>query len=441
MENGRHMSATSEPAAMQWSVGGLSRDRMARLAALRCTKFVATTILLLCLLVFAVAKTLEGRWVWLGFVTAFAEAATIGGLADWYAVVALFRRPLGLPIPHTAIIPSNQDRIAETFGRFIEINFLTPESVHRKLSEVDFAAFVADWLSDSLKAEALASFVARLVPKILQAVEDTGLRYFATKQILDQISKVEVASLAAELLSAFTDNRRHQRLFDEFTKITGNFLKDEKALAVLREKIREELPSVFNLFCVDAYLLKQIVASAAALLEEVRADHDHPLRGEFDSFVHCFVDKLRHSPDYSRCAEQVKCSFFARLELKELANNVWANMRLFIEQDVAADQSITRRYLAGLFVEIGQNINNNQQIRSDMNEGFVVALSSFLESQKSSVSDFITEQVKSWDLDQMTCVIEINVGRDLQYVRFNGMLIGGLVGLALYSVELLMLTN
>lgn len=412
-----------------------------RLAALRRTKLLATAALVLCVIVFAVAKSFQGRWPWLGFVAAFAEAATIGGLADWYAVVALFKRPLGLPIPHTAIIPSNQHRIADNLGRFIETNFLAPEPVRQKLKEVDFAALAADWLSDRAKAEALARFVGRLVPKMLQAVEDTGLRDFATKRILERVGKVDLAPLAAELLSAFTDDRRHQRLLDEFTKIIGNFLKDEQALAAMREKIRNELPSVFNLFRADAYLLKRIVASAATLLEEVRADPDHPLRGEFDSFVHGFVERLRQSPDYARRAEQLKRNFLARPELRGLAKDVWESMRRFIEQDAAAERSMTRRHLTSLFVEIGQNLARDQQIRADMNEGFVVALASFVEGQKSGVSGFIAEQVKGWDLGQMTTIIEINVGRDLQYIRFNGMLIGGLAGLALYSAELLLLAN
>lgn len=410
---------------------------MEKLKALRRTKLFATAALVVCVCVFAAAKSLEGSWPWLGFVAAFAEAATIGGLADWYAVVALFKRPLGLPIPHTAIIPSNQERIAENLGRFIETNFLAPEPVRQKLKEVDFAAHIAQWLSDRSRAESLSVFVGRLVPKMLQAVEDTGLRDFATRRLLERAGKVDVAPLAAELLSAVTEERRHQRLFDELTKLIGNLLNDEKALAVLREKIRAELPSVFNVFRADAYLLKRIVASAATLLEEVRADPDHPLRGEFDNFVYGLVDKLKHSPEYARRANQLKLNFLARPELRGLADDAWSSIRRFIEQDVAGSSSTTRKHLTSMFVEIGQNLAGDPQIRADMNKGFVVALSSFVESQKSGVSGFIAEQVKSWDLGQLTRLMEINIGRDLQYIRFNGMLIGGLAGLVLYCVELL----
>ncbi|MER9936179.1 DUF445 domain-containing protein [Mesorhizobium sp. M0088] len=413
----------------------------AKLSALRRTKFLAAAALALCVLVFALAKSFERTYPWLGFVAAFAEAATIGGLADWYAVVALFRRPLGLPIPHTAIIPENQNRIADNLGRFIEVNFLAPEPVREKLAEVDFSALVADWLADTERAAGLSRFVVRLVPQTLAAVEQSGLRGFVTSRMLEQIEKVPLAPLAAELLSALTDDRRHQKLFDEFTKVIGRFLNDEQALATMREKIREELPSLFNLFRADAYLLKKIVASAGSLLDEVRADPDHPMRAEFDRFAQGFVEKLRTSKQYAKRAEKLKRDFLARPEVKGLAGEMWASLSQFIEQDAKAPNSVVRAHLANMFVEVGRHLAGDAQIRADMNQGFVVALASFVESQKAGVSTFIADQVKRWDLAQLTRLIEINIGRDLQYIRFNGMIIGGLAGVVLYVAERLFLVN
>lgn len=416
-------------------------DAAAKLSALRRTKFIATAALAFCVLVFALAKSFEHSYPWLGFVAAFAEAATIGGLADWYAVVALFRRPLGLPIPHTAIIPENQNRIADNLGRFIEANFLAPEPVREKLAEVDFAALVADWLTDAERAAGLSRFVVRLVPQTLAAVEQSGLRGFVTSRMLEQIEKVPLAPLAAELLSALTDDRRHQRLFDEFIKVVGRFLNDEQALATMREKIREELPSLFNLFRADAYLLKKIVASAGSLLDEVRADPDHPMRAEFDRFAQGFIEKLRTSKQYAKRAEQMKRDFLARPEVKGLAGDMWESLSLFIAQDAKAPNSVIRAHLTNMFVEVGRHLAGDPQIRADMNQGFVVALASFVESQKSGVSKFIADQVKRWDLAQLTRLIEMNIGRDLQYIRFNGMIIGGLAGIVLYTIELLLPVN
>ncbi|MER9135176.1 DUF445 domain-containing protein [Mesorhizobium sp. M0830] len=419
----------------------IGSDADAKLSALRRTKFAATAALALCVLVFAMAKSFEHSYPWLGFVAAFAEAATIGGLADWYAVVALFRRPLGLPIPHTAIIPENQSRIADNLGRFIEVNFLAPEPVREKLAEVDFSALVADWLADADRAAGLSRFVVRLVPQTLVAMEQSGLRGFVTSRMLEQIEKVPLAPLAAELLSAVTDDRRHQKLFDEFTKVIGRFLNDEQALATMREKIREELPSLFNLFRADAYLLKKIVASAGSLLDEVRADPDHPMRAEFDLFALGFVERLRTSKQYAKRAEKLKRDFLARPEVKALAGDMWASLGQFIEEDAKAPNSVIRAHLANMFVEVGRHLASDAQIRADMNRGFVVALASFVESQKSGVSTFIADQVKRWDLAQLTRLIEMNIGRDLQYIRFNGMIIGGLAGVVLYLAERLFLVH
>lgn len=413
-------------------------DGAVKLAALRRTKFMAAASLGLCVAVFAAARSLQGRYPWLAFVAAFAEAATIGGLADWYAVVALFRRPLGLPIPHTAIIPENKDRIADNLGRFIEANFLAPGPVREKLDEVDFAALVADWLSDRERAAGLSRFVARLVPQMLDAIEQSGLRGFFARRMMEQVERVELAPLAGELLSAFTEERRHQKLFDEFTRVVGRFLNDEQALASMREKIREELPSLFNLFRADAYLLNKIVASAGSLLEEVRADPDHPMRAEFDRFVETFIERLKTSKSYARRAEKMKRDFLARPQLRDIADATWASLRTFIEQDAGAPDSAIRAHLAGMFVEVGKHLTQDAEIRADMNRGFVVALSSFVESQKSGVSRFIGDQVKRWNLAELTRLIEINIGRDLQYIRFNGMIVGGLAGLMLHSAEVLL---
>jgi uncharacterized membrane-anchored protein YjiN (DUF445 family) len=433
--------SSSDPLPAAAPIGNLAAADAEKLAALKRTKAVATAMLALCVAIFAAAKSLEHRWPLLGFVAAFAEAATIGGIADWYAVVALFKRPLGLPIPHTAIIPENQNRIADNLGRFIEVNFLAEKTVRKKLNEVDFASLVADWLSDPQRAAGLSRFVAQLVPQTLSAIEQSGLRGFITSRMLEQVEKVPVAPLAAELLSAFTDDRRHQKLFDEFTKVVGKFLNDEDALAAMRDKIREELPSLFNLFRADAYLLKKIVASAGSLLEEVRKDPEHPMRAEFDRFVVKFIDRLRNSRDYAKRAEKMKRDLLSRPEVRELAQDMWESMRSFLEQDARAEKSMIREHLAGMFVEVGRHLAADPQVRADMNQGFVVALSSFVETQKSGVSKFIADQVKGWDFGQLTRLIEINVGRDLQYIRFNGMIIGGLAGLLLYLAELFFTAN
>jgi len=420
-------------------VGGqlsLSSPRDAERARdLRRIKLAATALLVFTAVLFLLARHYEPRhWAW-GYVASFAAAATVGGLADWYAVVALFRRPLGLPIPHTAIIPRNHLRIADTLGEFIETNFLAPGPVEARLRDVDFAALVADWLADRERAAALADFVLRLLPQTLGAIDQSGLKAFLGKRIMTELERVELAPLAAGLLSAVTEKGRHQRLLDELLGALEKVLTNEETLAALRERIRKELPALFNLYRADAYLLRKIVASTSGFIQDARADRRHPLRLEFDSFVTGFIERLRSSQAFARRAESLKHDLLARPEIAAIAEGAWDSLRTFLEKDSQAPDSQIRRQLEAMLVDIGGQLARDPAIRAEINRGMVRVLADFVQSQKSGVGRFIADQVKSWDIDMLIGRIELTVGRDLQYIRFNGALIGGLAGLALHALE------
>ena len=398
-------------------------------------KLAATLLLVGTAALFGVARHYEPfHWAW-GYVAAFAAAATVGGLADWYAVVALFRRPLGLPIPHTAIIPRNHLRIADTLGEFIETNFLAPEPVEARLREVDFAALVADWLSDRERSAALARFILRLLPQTLAAIDQSGLRGFLGKRILAELERVELAPLAAGLLSAVTEKGRHQRLLDELLGALEKVLTNEETLEALRQKIRKELPALFNLYRADTYLLRKIVASTAAFIRDARNDPQHPLRREFDGFVTGFIDRLRTSAAFAQRVESLKHDLLVRPEVAAVAEGAWESLRSFLEQDAQAPDSQIRRQLENMLVDVGGQLARDPAIRSEINRGMVRVLAEFVESQKSGVGRFIADQVKSWDIDVLIGRIELTVGRDLQYIRFNGAMIGGLAGLVLHGLE------
>jgi uncharacterized membrane-anchored protein YjiN (DUF445 family) len=420
-------------------VGGqlrlISNRDAERARDLRRIKLAATALLVFTATLFLVARHFEPtHWAW-GYVASFAAAATVGGIADWYAVVALFRRPLGLPIPHTAIIPRNHLRIADTLGEFIETNFLAPEPVEKRLGEVDFAALVADWLVESERAAALADFVLGLLPQTLGAIEQSGLKGFLGKRIMTELERVELAPLAAGLLSAVTEKGRHQRLLDELLGALEKVLTNEETLAALRDRIRKELPALFNLYRADAYLLRKIVASTSGFIQDARADRRHPLRVEFDSFVTGFMEQLRSSQAFARRAESLKRDLLARPEIAAIAEGAWESLRSFLEQDSRAPDSQIRRQLEAMLVDIGGQLARDPAIRAEINRGMVRVLADFVQSQKSGVGRFIADQVKAWDIDMLIGRIELTVGRDLQYIRFNGALIGGVAGLALHALE------
>ncbi|WP_454630430.1 DUF445 domain-containing protein [Bradyrhizobium cenepequi] len=409
-----------------------------RAAELRRVKWLATGVLAATFVLFLAAKALLPVHPIFGFIAAFAEAATIGGLADWYAVVALFKRPLGLPIPHTAIIQSNQERIAEKLGEFIEKNFLEAGPVEAKLREIDFGAFIADWLRDRKRSTDLARFVLRLLPEAFSATENSGLMKFASRRVTAQLLAVDLAPLAAGALRGFVQEGKHEGLLDDILRVLHQTLTTKETMAVIRDKVRAEMPTLLRLYRADKFVVNRIIASATKFFEEVRDDPKHPFRGEFDRMLLSFVERLGSDRAFADRINGLKRDLLARPELESLARNIWSNVKDFIERSARGETQVLQQHLARMFAEAGEALAGDGELRAEINEGLVAILRTVIADQKSGVSTFISDQMKAWDMQQLISLLEINVGRDLQYIRFNGSLIGGLAGLILYTIEYLL---
>src|ERR1700716_2994550 len=324
-----------------------------RAAELRRVKLLATLVLAATFLIFIAARALMPMHPAFGFVAAFAEAATIGGLADWYAVVALFRRPLGLPIPHTAIIQSNQHRIADKLGEFIEVHFLEAAPVEAKLRQIDFGSFIADWLRDRKRSEDLARFALRLLPEAVSATETSGLMTFITRRITAKLMSIDLAPLAAGTLRGFVQEGRHQGLLDDILRAMHQTLTQAETMAVIRDKIRAELPTLLKLYRADKFLVNKIVASATTFFEEVRNDPKHLFRGEFDHMLLSFVERLGSDQAFADRIDGLNRDLLARPELGDLARNVWSNARAFIERSASGETQVLQQILARMFAEAG----------------------------------------------------------------------------------------
>ncbi|MBR0757696.1 DUF445 family protein [Bradyrhizobium jicamae] len=406
-----------------------------RAAELRRVKWLATGLLAATFAVFIAARTLLPVHPVFGFIAAFAEAATIGGLADWYAVVALFKRPLGLPIPHTAIIQSNQQRIAEKLGEFIEQNFLESGPVEAKLRQIDFGTFIADWLRDRKRAEDLARFVLRLLPEAFSATETSGLMQFITRRVTTQLLSIDLAPLAAGALRGFVQEGKHEGLLDDILRVMHRTLTQEETMAVIRDKVRAEMPTLLKLYRADRFVVNRIIASATKFFEEVQGDPNHPFRGEFDRMLLSFVERLGSDKAFAERIDGLKRDLIARPEVANLGRTIWANAKDFIERSATGESQVLMQQLSRMFVEAGEAIAGDAELRGEINRGLVAILRTVVAEQKSGVSTFIADQMKAWDMEQLLQLLEINVGKDLQYIRFNGSLIGGLAGLALYTLE------
>jgi uncharacterized membrane-anchored protein YjiN (DUF445 family) len=249
---------------------------------------------------------------------------------------------------------------------------------------------------------------------------------------------IDLAPLAAGTLRNFVKEGRHQGLLDDLLRGVHEAMTTAETMSMIREKIRSELPTLLKLYRADKFLVNKIVASASAFFEEVRNDPAHPFRGEFDRMVLNFVDRLGTDPAYAERIAGLKRDLLARPELTSLARHVWDNMRTFFERSASGETQVLQQYLVRVFMEAGEALAGDAELRAEINQGLVAVLRTVVAEQKSGVSTFISDQVKSWDMGQLIALIEINIGRDLQYIRFNGSLIGGLAGLALYTLEYLL---
>jgi uncharacterized membrane-anchored protein YjiN (DUF445 family) len=402
--------------------------------ALARQKAAAAGLVVLCAFVYATAKALEGRHAAVAYVAAFAEAAIIGALADWYAVVALFRHPFGLKIPHTAIIPANQTRIAENLGGFIATHFLVGERVGEKVIELDPAAAAGRWIAERPNRGLVAGHAARMLPQAIEALDGEAVRGALEHGVLERLAAVDMAETIAASLEVVTRNRRHHALLEELLGRIESALADPAALDAIRDRIRAELPTLFRLFQADAYLLRKVVSATAAILKEVREDPEHALRAEFDRFVEEFVRKLRSSPEYREKLDAIKQELLARAELREILVEGWEKFIAWLRADVEHEQGMIRSGFETFLDDFGRRLQHDPDLRERFNRWLARAAGSMSERYKHEVAAFVAAQVKSWDTRHAVRTIELAIGRDLQYIRINGALVGGLLGLAIFTV-------
>jgi len=410
----------------------LPRDDAARRAELKVMKRVATGLLVVAFLVFVAARLLEPRYPWLGFVRATAEASLVGGLADWFAVTALFRKPLGLPIPHTAIIQTQKDRIGHVLANFVQNHFLSRDALTNKLRSMHLSERVARWLSDPEHSTSIARHLAVGVAQAVQTLPEADARDLIRESAMARLQALQLAPVLGNLLSAVATDDRHQALLDEALGLVRDALQTNRE--DLRQKIREEspwwLPGI-----IDDEFHRRIMEAAHRLIEEVAADRDHPLRLKFDVAFRDFVDRLKHSPKVIARTEELKEDLLGHPVVEEFAATLWdrartAAARFSSQGDGAAIQPLARGISA-----LGDSLLENDQRRAELDDFVTDFIAALVEQHRHEVGDLISQTVRRWDPEIAAQRIELAVGRDLQFIRLNGTLVGGLAGLVIYTVS------
>jgi uncharacterized membrane-anchored protein YjiN (DUF445 family) len=408
---------------------------------LRLTKMkrLATGLLVLSSVIFIAARVFERAHPWLGFVRAAAEAAMIGGLADWFAVTALFRHPLGIPIPHTAIIPAKKDQVGRTLGGFVQKNFLARDVIAARLRGLKIAERLALWLREPENARTISRQAANAIARALPLLEDADVQRVIDGTVASRIRGTEVAPLIGKLLSLVTAGDRHQELLDEAIRLAARAVAENHDL--IRDRIAAESPWWLPTR-VDDKIHEKVVGSIERTLSEIRDDEGHPLRIRFDNALHEFIDRLQYDPAVIQRAEEIKNDTLDDDAVRRFSLSLWSDAKEALvrhaERTAAPGEQGRPNALERGLTTIGDAVLSDPALLEKADEAIVNAALAVVEKHQDEVGALIASTVAAWDPEVTSKRIELAIGRDLQFIRINGTVVGGLVGLGLYTISWLM---
>jgi uncharacterized membrane-anchored protein YjiN (DUF445 family) len=398
-------------------------------------KRLATGLLVGVALLFVVALLLERRYPWVGFVRAFAEAAMVGALADWFAVTALFRHPLGLPIPHTAIIPRRKDSIGVSIGRFIEDNFLSQEVLIGRLRAQHVTQRAAVALSQSDLSGQVARHATTAITNTLRVINDSDVQALVERSILARLEALQPAPLLGRVLAAVLDDRRHPELVDELVKLVARLLEENKA--AIRIKIRQETPWWLPR-AVDQHIAERLFDTVESTLHAVSIDPNHPFHDRFHTLLHEFIERLQHDPATIARGEALKGELMRNPILREFSASLWLDIKAALLAQSARPDSALHAAIERAARQFGELLLRDAALAGKVDrliERVVVYAS---QEYRHQFGQLIAHTVSRWDAAATAEKIELQIGRDLQFIRINGTVVGGLAGLVIYSVSLLL---
>jgi uncharacterized membrane-anchored protein YjiN (DUF445 family) len=390
-----------------------------------------------CLLAFMIALLLacvawQPEHSWLAWPRAFAEAGTVGAIADWYAVVALFRHPLGLRIPHTAIIAQNQQRIAESLGNFVEENFLTPELIVGRLSGYDAAQALGRWLTQPANSRGVADTVAHAAAELLEGIDEADLQWIFDRLVIPQLRRLDVSRVAGDVLKVLTEGERHQPWLVHGLEALEKWLTAN--VDMVKAKFSEA--SRYTPAPLDAYIVRKFIEGIISLLHEVAASPDHELRRQFDESLQALIVRLQTSRVHRRLGKSLMRDCIRYFRHADYYGVLLARLRMRVIADLGHEQSALRDALTSMLATLGKRISREPAIRHKLNAWWLALVRELVVRYGRQFSALITEVVKGWNANEVSQKIEAEIGRDLQFVRINGTFVGGMVGVLLHAATL-----
>lgn len=415
----------------------MEAERDARLARM---KWRASGLLVLAGLLYALAQAFEHQYPWLYWVSVTAEASMVGAIADWFAVTALFHHPLGMRfIPHTAIIPRNKERIAVGLSHFIQSNFLTSAAVVQRIREFRPARTLYGWLIRADNAETVATYVVRFTAHALAALDDDRVRNYLQQAITRRLREADFAGGAAQLLDVLTENKRHHELLDAALRALDEVLAKAETQAYIAAEVGKSAPLLKSLsdwlgLKLDDRAALKIVEVAVKKISEVRHDQEHELRKRFDAFVADFVRRLKTDDALRDRIHRLRDEALESEALGRYIASLWTEFREWLLAENDRSPASLHQRVTAMVESLGRSLRADQKMQQWIDEQILRSVPELVEEHRAKIGRFIEDQIMSWQEEKLVAELERHIGPDLQYIRINGTLVGGLAGLLIAAL-------
>ncbi|MFC9663208.1 DUF445 domain-containing protein [Nocardia sp. NPDC127606] len=401
-------------------------------------KALATSFLLVASVIYLLCRWLESRGgggEWVGYVRAASEAGMVGALADWFAVTALFKHPLGLPIPHTAIIRKKKDQLGESLGAFVGTNFLAPDVVSARLDSAQISLRVGRWMADPAHAARVAQESATILTAVVNTLRDEDVEQIIDNTIVKRIAEPLWGPPLGRVLSEMIADNRQRPLIDLLAERAHQWALGSQD--TIDRIVVRDAPQWAPKF-VNTLLSERIYRELVEFTWKVRSDPDHELRRAADRFLQDFAEDLQHDDAMIAKAEKVKAEIMGREQITGMAEATWRAAKRLILESADDPDSTLRRKVAENVQQLGERLRDDPEMRGKV-DGWIDRGARYLVGNYSAeITTLVTDTVARWDADEASRKIELQVGRDLQFIRINGTVVGSLAGLAIYTISQLL---
>lgn len=401
---------------------------------LRKYKAFATGLFVLMAIVFIITTILQksNDSHWIGYVRAFSEAAMVGALADWFAVTALFSHPLGLPIPHTNLIENSKERLGDNLGSFVVSNFLSPQNIRPYIQKLKVSNFVGEWLTKEKNQEILIKNLSDIVLDILNKLDDSMVSSFISKKVSEMTDDIKLNKIIGNGINYLLDKNDHQRIITNLSKQIKDYIIENDEM--IQKRVKEGSYSFIPSF-VDNKIADKIASGLADFFKEVEEDPQHDIRALITKKIYEFSTDLKEDPKWEDEFKDIKNNFLKNDKLDEYSNDIWFSIKKTLVKELQDNGSSLKNYLSKNLNEFSQNLKTDEKLQNKIDHWVRVTAYKYILKNTHQFGNLISSTVGNWKGKELSEKLELEVGKDLQFIRVNGTLVGGLVGLIIYTIS------